>query len=218
MNEGQLPEPQPKTDGPKVGFSPEELAAAKRAAEPSYIEQMLEGKEQWPLIEIEGWKPFRIRPLSNERETMLHAVARHWVKDFLKLDPRMHEDLANNRGTMLILYEALVTADSSPDDPENARHLTRNLEEWCSSPALSDIVLADLYQEYMGVKLSLAGDFDFLPESVRDDILVKLKKKQAKILLERWPRSRLMALIDFLANRDESSTGSSSTTGPSSEG
>ncbi len=186
-------------------------------AQESYIDRMIRGKPIWPTRKIEGWEPFRIRPLGYDEEARCHAEARRHLEEELKIDPSRFEDLANNEATVRILYKALITEDSDPDKPRLAKPLARDLDSWKAFPLLTDLNIALLWQEYVDVKLQLSTTFEAVPAEIREKILDMLKKNPNATPHEHWPRAWLMDLIGFLASQASSSTGSNSSTGQTSE-
>lgn len=203
-------------------MSPEEEAAtfgntadADRLLAETYVERMLKGKPLYREVQIPipGWEPFRMRPLAWDVEARCQADARKFVEKELGLDPTRHTDLVGNEATLRIAYLASFTADS---EPENPVHLARTLEEWRAFPSLTSSLLALMWVEYEETKLQLAPDFEALPASVAEEMLEVIKKNHDRSYLKRWPRAWLLALIDSLADRDKTSTGSKPDTSGSS--
>lgn len=211
------------TDTYKGRMSPEEQEAtfgnpkdAETALAETYVERMIKGKPLYREVQIPipGWEPFRMRPLAWDVEARCQAEARQFVEKELGLDSTRHTDLVGNEATLRIAYLASFTAES---DPEMPVHLARTLEEWRAFPALTSSLLALLWVEYEETKLQLAPDFEALPMNVAEEMVQAIKKNRDRSYLRRWPRQWLLALIDFMADRDKTSTGSSPDTSGSSE-
>jgi len=195
-------------------------------ADGSYLERMLTETQIWPEITIPGWaEPVRIRPLGRGVEQQCHAKAARWVKGLgFSIDkPKDTEnapghEMYGERAAALILYEALVTADSNPNNPRAAKPLAETFEVFINHPSISDTFLSYAWDEYENAKRACSPYIEDLPVAVRAEIVEGLKKNPTGMSFSELPRNWLEDCLRFTGTLLAASTGSkSSTTSSSSE-
>jgi len=191
-------------DKPRMG----DPGYAAVVMEGSLFERMLDGEPLWPEVELPGWdEPIRIRPLSRAQELACHARAQKFVASSLGLDlnVKTNQDIADEYASLYILYEALVTADSTPN---LVKQLHESFQKFVDSPILTDVTRDLLFREYTQAKLRQSAQLETLPDNVRDELIVELKKNPQSTSLDRLPQSWQVQLIRFMASQQDDSTGS----------
>jgi hypothetical protein len=188
----------------------------KQDIEGSYLDQMLEGKPIWPKREIRGWPhPIRIRPLGRGVELGCYTNAQsHVTKSGLDLSVEANKDLADELATLMILYEAILTEDSTP---ENIERIASSFEQFQNHPAINETTMVYLWNEYKDIKNALAPDYDDLPKDAQLELLAELKKNPTRTSLEHLPRRWIEDLLISGVKDPAILTGSSSPITPSSE-
>ena len=196
-------------------------------AEGSYLERMLDQTQLWPMVEIPGWdEQVRIRPLGRGVEQSCHAKAAQWVKaQGISPDPvsfiggegqGVGYQMYGERAAALILYQALVTADSDPANPKAAKPLAESFDRFLDHPSISDIFLQFAWNEYERVKQQCSPYLDDIPVGRREALIAELKKNPHAVDLSALPRNWLETCLRTTGSLLAQSTGSNSSTTSSS--
>jgi hypothetical protein len=177
----------------------------------SYLDQMLKGKAIWPKRTLPGWpNPIRIRPLGRGTELECHGKAQSYVTHKgLDLSIEANKNLADELSALMILYEAIVTVDSTI---ENVERIASSFEQFQEHPALNDSAITFLWKEYEDIKGRLSPSFDNLPQEVQLELLAELKKNPTPTSMEHLPRRWIEALLISLVQDPAILIGSSSPT------
>jgi len=155
--------------------------------EGSYLDRMLDGNAPiWPMIELPGWdEPVRIRPLGRGIELKCHADAQAALTA-RNLDLRIpaNRSLADEDAAMRILFEAVVTYDSAPD---NVKRLASTYDDFASHPCITDKTIEDLWDEYDRVKVSVSPTKGDLSPERKAQLIEELKKNPYSTSTARMP-------------------------------